>query len=59
MSGIAELDRGDADDRLRQPIYREFQALDVHEQLELRMREKIPAQEILQLAFCRARSSRL
>ena len=40
--------------RLRQPIYREFQALDVHQQLELGMREEVAAQEILQLRFVEA-----
>ena len=58
MSGSAELHRRHGDHGLRQPIYRELQALDVHQQLELRMRQKVAAQEVLQLATCRVRSSR-
>src|SRR6186713_2496268 len=49
--GIREFHSGHADHRLRQPIYRELQALDIHDQFELGMREEIAAQEILKLRF--------
>src|SRR5690349_8179592 len=53
--GIRKFHGGHGDDGLRQPIYREFQALDVHDQLELRVCQEISAQKILEPGFVESR----